>query len=112
MSCILLHEYPASQCTFCCISVAALCETTLVLNLSSLVLLVSLLAACMPSEIPRIRVCSTVLPASVTFGRPYVEDLELRGEKNAGETQTYITVCMNEWLKKSYQLETSCFEQV
>lgn len=56
------------------------------LNLSSRALLVSLLADCLPGAIPHIRVCSNVLQASVGFGQHSVEDLELRTEKNEGET--------------------------
>lgn len=53
-----------------------MCVSMLELNLSSLVLLVSLLAAYMPHAIPHIRICSTFLQAIVMFGQPSVEDLE------------------------------------
>lgn len=81
-----------------------MCDSMLELNLSSLVLLVSLLAAYMPHAIPHIRICSIFLQAIVTFGQSSVEDLELRSEKNAGETQTF-NYSMNGWLKSLISLK-------
>lgn len=46
------------------------------LNLSPLVLPVSLLEAYMSYAIPHIRICRTLLQGIVTFGQPSVEDLE------------------------------------
>lgn len=64
----------ASTCTYCCISAAAVCDMMLELNLSSLVLFVSLLAAYTPHAIPHIGICGNSLQATVMFGQPTVKD--------------------------------------
>lgn len=68
------------------------CDTTLELNLSSVILHVSLLSYCLfaPCGISHNSVCTVSLQASVMFGQLSEQDLELRSEKNAGETQTVI----------------------
>lgn len=78
---LLLRQY-------CCF--AAMCDMMLELNLSSFVLHVSLLGglyAPMQYLHPH-----QDLQHFVRFGQPSVEDLELRSEKYAGETQTVIEI--------------------
>lgn len=68
-----------------------MCDTMLELNLSSLVLLVSLLAAYMPPAIPHIRVCSGSLQAIVTFGQLLAESV-VGLKRMQGETQILIII--------------------
>lgn len=66
----LLYYKSAKTRTYCYITAAVVCNKMLELNMSSLVLLVSLLAACVPHGMPHIRLCSNSLQTIVMFGQP------------------------------------------